>query len=124
MRKPLSACFVLVLGTAAAQPALDGTWNATFSTGGSEARLAEIRISGTSGTWTTRARAGKDKHDPCVGRPLPITVGLPEPGKVTIELRASAEMSGCKDRRASLTIGPAGDLAGKLDNGHDIRLTR
>lgn len=107
-----------------AQPGLDGRWNATFTAGGDDQRTAEIRIDGSGGTWTTQPRPNKDKKDPCVGRAFPITVIRANDGKLTIEMKASAELSGCRDRKAQLAPGPAGMLEGLLDNGQPIRLAR
>jgi hypothetical protein len=125
MQRPLLALLLALLPVQLlAQATLDGAWKATFSTGGSDARTAEIKIAGSSGTWTTQPRPNKDKNDPCVGRSFPITVAAGPSGQVTIELKASTELSGCKDRKATLIQPSPNALEGKLDNGSEIRLVR
>jgi hypothetical protein len=123
-RLNLTALLLAIPAIAGAQASLDGAWTATFTTGGSEPRTAQIKVAGTAGTWTTLPRPNKDKNDPCVGRAFPIVVAVSSSGLVTIELKASNELSGCRDRTATLSQPSPNALEGKLDNGSEIRLVR
>jgi hypothetical protein len=106
------------------QQSSDGKWKATYMTDGTDAREAEIELNGNTGTWMIWPRPNKDKKDACVNRPFPVTVSKNNQGVMTIQMMASTNVSGCKDRIATLEPAPDGSWSGKLDNGNKIMLHR
>ena len=114
----------LLPSLAVAQHALDGRWQLSFSTGDDDPRQAQLSINGAQGTWTTEPRAGREKRDPCVGRPFPLAVQANEAERVVIAAAFAAQVGGCKDRVFTGRWVDAGTLEGKLDNGRPARLTR
>jgi hypothetical protein len=114
----------LAHGSAAAQPALDGTWEVTFSTRDTETRQAVVRITGAEGTWTTTPQGGKEKNDPCVGRAFPLSVTSAEAGRVVLDVAFSKVIAGCKDRTVTGQLVTPALLEGKLENGKPLRMVR
>jgi len=134
MARPVSHCalrigvllFAMALAglPVLAEPAFDGEWTASYTSGGGNAREADVRIAGREGTWALRARPGKDKKDPCVGRPFPLVLSDGGPGAAVLRVEASATVSGCDDRRLNLKVVDAKTLAGEFSNGTAVTLTR
>ena len=125
IRRCLGLAAAALLPTlAAAQHALAGPWRLSFSTGDDEPRQAQLSITGNQGSWTTEPRAGREKRDPYVGRPFPLTVQANEAERVVIAAAFAAQVGGCKDRVFTGRWVDAGTLEGKLDNGRPARLTR
>lgn len=113
-----------VAGMPAHAQAFDGEWIASYTSGGGHAREADVRIAGRAGTWALRPRPGKDKKDPCVGRPFPLMLGQGGAGAVVLRVEASATVSGCDDRTLTLQAQDATTLAGEFSNGTAVTLTR
>ena len=113
-----------VAGMPAHAQAFDGEWIASYTSGGGNAREADVRIAGRAGTWALRPRPGKDRKDPCVGRPFPLTLGESGAGAVALRVEASATVSGCDDRTLTLQVQDATTLAGQFSNGTAVTLTR
>lgn len=107
-----------------AQSTLDGTWEVEFSTRDTEIRQAEVRIAGATGTWTTAAQAGKERKDPCVGRPFPLAVVEGGPGRIVLQVSFEKEMRGCKDRTVTGELKDGKTIEGKLENGKPLRMVR
>ncbi len=82
------------------------------------------RRSGSQGSQTTEPRADRDKPDPCVGRPFPLTVQANEAERVIIAAAFATQVGGCKDRIFTGRWVDAAVLEGKLDNGRPARLVR
>jgi hypothetical protein len=120
----LQSCLLLLPLQTLAASSLDGTWEVTFSTRDTEVRQAHVKIAGNEGTWTTMAQSGKEKNDPCVGRPFPVTVVSAEPTHVVLEISFSKVISGCKDRTVTGQLAAAHSIEGKLDNGKPVRMLR
>lgn len=114
---PLAVC-------AAVPSPLDGTWNVTFSTRDTEERRATVVIAGAEGTWTTLARFGKDKHDPCVSRRFPLTVSSADPDRLVFEVAAEKELAECKNRTVTGRLVDAATIEGSLENGKPLRMIR
>lgn len=119
-----SVMTMALAGAAHAQTGLDGRWAVTFATEGSDGREAELVLKGGTGHWTTRARANKDKKDPCVGRELPVTLSAPSASTIGLRIDASQALAACKDRKASLRQVDDKTLEGEFDNGRPLRLVR
>jgi hypothetical protein len=125
LRLPLVLVACLVAFPVWSQSTLDGHWRVTFATEGAEGREATVELKGGTGTWTTYARSDKDKKDPCVGRPLPLSIaGDPAAGKLDLRLDASSAIAGCRDRKATLQRTDDKTLEGSFDNGRAIKLVR
>jgi hypothetical protein len=107
-----------------AQASLDGTWTVSFSTRDDETRQAVVTIAGAEGTWTTVAQPGKEKRDPCVGRPFPLTVVAAEPKRVVLEVAFAKQLAGCRDRTVTGEWVDATTVEGKLENGKPVRMLR
>jgi len=118
------ALAALLPSLAAAQHSLDGRWQLSFSSGDDDPRQAQLSISGAQGTWTTEPRAGREKRDPCVGRPFPLAVQANEAERVVIAAAFAAQVGGCRDRVFTGRWVDAATLEGKLDNGRPARMTR
>ncbi len=120
----LGSVVALSPALALAQHSLDGSWRLSFSSGDDDPRQAQLSISGAQGTWTTEPRAGRDKRDPCVGRPFPLAVQANEAERVIIAAALAAQVGGCRDRVFTGRWVDAATLEGKLDNGRPARMTR
>ena len=116
----LAAC--LAAFPAWSQSTLDGNWKVTFATEGAEGREATVELKGGTGTWITYARSDKDRKDPCVGRPLPLSIIGDT--KLDLKLDASTAIAGCRDRKATLQRTDDKTLEGSFDNGRAIKLVR
>lgn len=116
----LAACLIALPGWS--QSTLDGNWRVTFATEGAEGREATVELKGGTGTWTTYARSDKDRKDPCVGRPLPLSIT--GDAKLDLKLDASSAIAGCRDRKATLQRTDDKTLEGTFDNGRAIKLVR
>ena len=127
-RLALAGIALIALGTvptlAVAQANLDGTWDVEFSTRDTEVRQAQVRISGTEGTWTSAPQAGKERKDPCVGRPFPLAVVEAGPKRVVLQVSFEKEMRGCKDRTVTGELMDGTTIEGKLENGKPLRMVR
>jgi hypothetical protein len=117
-----AACLLPAL--CSAQSKLDGSWAVSFSTRDDETRQALVTIAGAAGTWTTLPQPGKEKRDPCVGRPFALTVMAAEPQRVLLEVAFAKQMPGCKDRTVTGEWVDASTVEGKLDNGKPVRMVR
>ena len=117
-------CPCVFTGLAAAASPLDGSWDVTFSTRDGETRQAVVEIAGSEGSWTSLAQAGKEKRDPCVGRPFPLAVASADPARIVLEVAFSKSMAGCKDRTVTGRLDGAGKVEGKLENGKPLRMSR
>lgn len=107
-----------------AQSSLDGEWSVTFSSNDTETREATVKIVGTSGTWVTSARVGKEKRDACVGRAFPLTVSEASADRVVLDVAFQQLIPGCKDRKFTGMLKEVNVLEGKLENGRPARLVR
>ncbi len=121
-RFPLILAACLAALPAWSQSTLDGSWKVTFATEGAEGREATVELKGGTGTWTTYARSDKDRKDPCVGRPLPLSITGET--KLDLKLDASTAIAGCRDRKATLQRTDDKTLEGSFDNGRAIKLVR
>ncbi|MBS0429201.1 MAG: hypothetical protein JSR41_18140 [Proteobacteria bacterium] len=111
-------------GVQAHAQAFDGEWIASYTSGSGNAREADVRIAGREGSWALRPRPGKDKKDPCVGRPFPLVLSDSGAGTAVLRVEASATVSGCDDRTLNLQALDAKTLAGQFSNGTAVTLTR
>ena len=111
-------------GMALAASPLDGSWDVDFSTRDGEIRKAVVEIAGSEGTWTSIAQGGKEKRDPCVGRPFPLAVASADPARIVLEVAFAKSMTGCKDRTVTGRLAGAGTVEGKLENGKPLRMIR
>lgn len=125
---PGLAAVACTVTTLAAQPtfaqAFDGAWTVSYSSGSGNEREADVKITGTQGTWQVRARPGKDKKDPCVGRPFPLTVTESTAESLAFRVDASATVSGCDDRNGSVKVVDAKTLEGQFNNGRPVKFVR
>lgn len=96
----------------------------SFSTRDDETRQALVTIAGAAGTWTMLPQPGKEKRDPCVGRPFALTVVADEPQRVRLEVAFAKQVPGCKDRTVRGEWVDASTVEGKLDNGKPVRMAR
>lgn len=80
--------------------------------------------SGSQHSQTTEPRAGRDKPDPCAGRPFPLTVQANEAERVIIAAAFATQVGGCKDRVFTGRWVDAAVLQGQLENGRPARLAR
>ena len=111
-------------GVPAHAQAFDGEWTASYTSGSGNAREADVRIAGREGTWALRPRPGKDRKDPCVGRPFPLVLSEGGAGAAVLRVEASATVSGCDDRTLNLQAVDAKTLSGQFSNGTAVTLTR
>ncbi len=119
------SCLLLAgpLAAAAASP-LDGSWDVNFSTRDDETRRAVVEVTAAGGTWTSLAQAGKEKRDPCVGRPFPLKLSSQDASNVVMEVSFSSVVAGCKDRTVTGRFVEPNVIEGKLDNGKPLRMVR
>lgn len=124
LRGTVLPLLLAIAGVPAQAQAFDGEWTASYTSGGGNAREADVRIAGREGTWALRPRPGKDKKDPCVGRPFPLVLSDSGAGAAQLRVEASATVSGCDDRTLTLQAVDAKTLAGQFSNGTAVTLTR
>lgn len=126
--RALRGCVLPLALALAGMPAhaqtFDGEWIASYTSGGGNAREADVRIAGRQGTWALRPRPGKDRKDPCVGRPFPLVLGEGGAGATVLRVEASTTVSGCDDRTVTVQAVDANTLAGQFSNGTAVTLTR
>ena len=126
--RALRGCVLPLAMALAGMPAhaqsFDGEWTASYTSGGGNAREADVRIAGREGTWALRPRPGKDRKDPCVGRPFPLVLSEGGAGAAVLRVEASATVSGCDDRTLNLQAVDAKTLSGQFSNGTAVTLTR
>ncbi|MBK8321510.1 MAG: hypothetical protein IPL06_01945 [Betaproteobacteria bacterium] len=129
--RDMSGFRILMLGVAGFIPGLvgavsplDGSWDVTFSTRDGETRQAVVEIAGVQGTWTSIAQSGKERRDPCVGRPFPLAVASTDPARIVLEVAFAKSVAGCRDRTVTGRLDGAGTVEGKLENGKPLRMTR
>ena len=120
----LAATSSVLPALALAQASLDGHWQLSFSTRDGETRQAVVSINGRQGSWTTLPQPGKEKRDPCVGRPFPLTVTVAGPRRVVLEVDFASQVAGCRDRTVTGEWVGAATVAGKLENGKPVGMVR
>ncbi|MES2099226.1 MAG: hypothetical protein V4569_05350 [Pseudomonadota bacterium] len=120
----LFAALAATMGAARAEPELNGTWQATFTTASSENRGAQVVIDGLGGTWTTCARSAQRHRHSCVGRPQPISLSDSGASTVTLRIEGSKPRAANTGRQARLTLVDMLTLEGEFDDGRVLRLVR
>ena len=86
--------------------------------------MAIVEVAASTGTWKTVPQRGKEKNDPCVGRPFPLKVASPSNSDIVIEVSFSSVVPGCKDRTATGKLVGPNVIEGKLENGKQLRMVR
>ena len=124
VRGTVLSLLAALAGAGAQAQAFDGEWTASYTSGGGNAREADVRIAGREGTWALRPRPGKDKKGPCVSRPFPLVLSDSDAGAASLRVEASATVSGCDDRTLSIQAVDAKTLAGQFSNGTAVTFTR
>jgi hypothetical protein len=117
-------CICLNSFASAASLTLDGTWDVAFSTRDGETRMAIVEIAASTGTWMSLPQSGKEKNDPCVGRPFPLKVTSPASSNVVIAVSFASSISSCKDRTVTGKLLDSNVIEGKLENGKPLRMVR
>ena len=118
----LISTFALAQGTSV----YDGTWSATFPDKAGGEREAALELQGTSGTWLLYPRGGKgkDRKDPCQGRPFAVTVQSSSPTKMKLSIDEADTILGCGDRNVTLTPIDEKNLQGQFGDGRVLKLVR
>lgn len=76
-----------------------GKWKVTWE-GAKQIYQATLIIDGTGGSWKTLAH---NRHDPCVGKEVPIAIQSSSADAMTIKLKFSEVLQGCTDSTVKLT---------------------
>lgn len=114
----------LLARSAHAEPGVNGRWKAIYSTEASESVEADVAIDGDAGTWVVRSRSGAGKGDGCVGTSRPISISDSGSSTLSLVIRGSIAMEGCRDRKARVTVVGPETLEGEFDDGRIIKLVR
>jgi hypothetical protein len=98
-----------------------GTWQAHLVNNQGEHRRGTVVPGETDGRWEFEHRVYKN---PCVGMPAPILIRGATADEPVFEVLGSGSLRGCRDNVVTLQRTDEHTLAGELDDGRRLPLTR
>ena len=119
-----AACLLVPLVTSAQPGSIDGSWNGSFATQAGTQVKAQLKVSGTDGSWLAYFPRTAQALSPCLTREHPVSITEISPGKYRIVIQASKGLVGCNDGYATLTLSPPDTLSGAFADGRSINLER
>jgi hypothetical protein len=102
----------------------NGTWIAKFQDKRGGAQEAELVVKDDGGTWKIWGTPRDTKRNPCIGRDLPITVGLASAAGLAFRIEGSKALTGCPDGRVTLKRVDDKTLEGQFGDGRTLTLVR
>ena len=95
MKRSLLAVALTTSFVASAQEAeLNGKWQAQW-TDTKSSLIADVEISGSTGTW--RTLRATSRNNPCVGMEHPLQVTRTDSGEIFLKALGSQALAGCPD---------------------------
>jgi hypothetical protein len=121
----LVACLCGVApGLAQDTAALAGAWQGEHQMPGGLFVEVLMRVDGAQGTWMATPRTPLRAPNPCLSRPLPITLSDAGTGTYKIDIHASKAIQGCRDGQATVKLVDGRVLDGKFGDGRPLKLER
>jgi len=96
-----------------------GTWKTEWETD-KQTYEAEMVVTETGGTWKTQTSR---RNNPCFGREVPLQHDAATERSLSMTLKFSDVITGCRNVSVKLDLDGAGAVIGKRSN-YDLKLTR
>lgn len=118
----LAACLLGFVAATVAQDAANysGKWRAQVTPPSGKTYEANVVIEDKAGTWQALST---DRNNPCVGRPVPITVLTATSEQLSFRIKHAEAIPGCPDTTVRAEKVDDKTMKGNR-SGHPIVLTR